>query len=69
MYSENSGKLYCVPCQLFGGTTKFTKEGCDYWKHGNEVLKSHENFSNHKYIGNENQDVIEGNKLTAFKSN
>lgn len=48
MYSESSGKLYCVPCQLFGGTTKLAKEGCDDWKHGNDILKSHENSSDHK---------------------
>lgn len=48
MYSESSGKLFCIPCQLFGGISKLAKGGFDDWKHGNEYLKSHENSSDHK---------------------
>lgn len=48
MYSESAGSIFCVPCQLFGGTTKLAKDGFDNWKHGNETLKKHENSSEHK---------------------
>lgn len=47
IYSESTGKLFCVPCQLFGGTTILAKEGFDDWKHG-DSLKKHENSSEHK---------------------
>ncbi|XP_039312393.1 zinc finger MYM-type protein 5-like [Solenopsis invicta] len=48
MYSESSGSVFCVPCQLFGGTTKIAKEGFDDWKHGNDALKNYENSFEHK---------------------
>lgn len=48
MYSESSGKLFCIPCQLFGRISKLAKEGFDDWKHGSDYLKSHENSSDHK---------------------
>lgn len=51
MYSESTGKLFCVPCLLFNNgvnVTKLAKEGFDDWKHGHESLKKHENSSEHK---------------------
>lgn len=48
MYSGSSGKLFCIPCQLFGGISKLAKEGFDNWKHGQDHLQSHENSSDHK---------------------
>lgn len=37
IYSESTGKLFCVPCQLFGGTTILAKEGFDDWKDGDSL--------------------------------
>lgn len=49
MYSKSSGKLFCVPCQLFGKTnTKLGKDGFDDWKHGAESVTKHENSAEHK---------------------
>lgn len=48
MYSESSGNLFCIPCQLFGGVSKLAKGGFDDWKHGNAYLNSHENSPDHK---------------------
>ena len=48
MYSESSGKRFCIPCKLFEGISKLAKGGFDDWKNGNEYLRSHENSSDHK---------------------
>lgn len=48
LYSHSTGRIFCVPCRLFGGTTKIATQGFDDWKHGNEALCHHENSSEHK---------------------
>lgn len=47
-YSTTAGKLYCVPCKLFGGKSAFAGTGFNDWKNIANRLVEHENSSEHK---------------------
>lgn len=46
-YSVSTGKIYCIPCYLFGNTSNFSRKGFSDWKHPNKINK-HENSIMHK---------------------
>lgn len=49
LYSESTGALYCVPCLLFDGVSKFSTEyGFSDWKKAGAKLTAHENSSTHR---------------------
>lgn len=47
LYSESTGKLYCVPCRLFNGVSSFSTHGFSDWKKAGVKLSSHENSNHH----------------------
>lgn len=42
IYSPIKNALFCIPCRLFGGSTKLATEGLMDWRNINKVLKKHE---------------------------
>lgn len=46
-YSVSTGKIYCIPCYLFGSTSNFSRKGFSDWKHPNKI-NTHENSTMHK---------------------
>lgn len=47
LYSNSSGKVYCVPCKLFGSASNPFSTGFNDWKHS-EKISDHENSTLHK---------------------
>lgn len=47
MYSNTSGKVYCIPCKLFGTANNPFSAGFNDWKHS-EKISDHENSALHK---------------------
>lgn len=48
VYSSSQGSVFCAPCKLFGGTSKFGTNGFNDWKHGNQRVIEHENSHSHR---------------------
>lgn len=50
LYSQTTGKVFCVPCCLFQPITMKTNfsTGFNDWKHSNELLKQHEQSQDHR---------------------
>lgn len=48
-YSPSKKALFCIPCRLFGGTSKLGTEGFTDWDNVNAALNQHENSNEHNY--------------------
>lgn len=46
-YSNSLGKVYCIPCKLFGSASNVFSTGFNDWKHS-EKISEHENSALHK---------------------
>ncbi len=46
-YSTSVKAVFCVPCRLFGGTTKLATTGYADWSNIDKVVESHENSAEH----------------------
>src|SRR5713101_6292033 len=57
-YSNLTGKLYCIPCRLFGKLSTAFSKGFNDWKR-NQKITDHENCSIHK----------ENNRIYVNRSN
>ncbi|XP_031327474.1 zinc finger MYM-type protein 1-like [Photinus pyralis] len=47
IYSSSKKSLFCIPCRLFGGTSKMATEGINDWSNVNKILNLHENSKEH----------------------
>ncbi len=47
IYSPTKKAVFCIPCLLFGGTSKLAKDGYNNWSNIGKVLNSHENSPEH----------------------
>ncbi|CAH0546870.1 unnamed protein product [Brassicogethes aeneus] len=46
-YSVSKGRVYCVPCLLFGEKSSFAKGGFNDWKNARHRITLHENSNGH----------------------
>ncbi|XP_050501054.1 zinc finger MYM-type protein 5-like [Diabrotica virgifera virgifera] len=47
IYSPSKKSLFCIPCRLFGGTSKMATDGVNDWSNVNKILNLHENSHEH----------------------
>jgi len=58
VYSKSTGRIYCAPCKLCGGTTSLGTDGFNDWKNAH-IIHDHDNNAEHraclrKYLGRSN---------------
>lgn len=47
VYSPSKKTVFCIPCRLFGGTSKIATDGINDWSNVNKILNLHENSQEH----------------------
>lgn len=47
IYYFSKNELFCIPCRLFGDSTKLAVEGLTDWRNVNKILKPHEGYNEH----------------------
>lgn len=47
IFSPSKKMLFCIPCRLFGGTSKLATEGYNDWSNVSKVVGHHENSHEH----------------------
>jgi len=67
VYSKSTGRIYCAPCKLYGGTTSLGTDGFNDWKNS-LIIHDHDNNAEHraclrKYLGRSNLSLRIDSKL------
>lgn len=47
VYSKSTGRVYCAPCKLYGGSTALGSDGFNDWKNSH-IIQDHDNNAEHR---------------------